>query len=180
MERTAPRPLPSGRLTPLEALVFGLLLTIGAEVYLFLAVNTVTAVLGDLWSLWYVLIYTPLKKITTASTAIGAIPGALPPLWGGRPLQMRSHLAAGFCLRFCFCGSFLISLRSPGCIKNNIGRQGIVMLPVIEEDGRITALQIMAFAAMLLPVSIAPFFPRNFRIAFFDRCFDFRAPGFCL
>lgn len=158
MERTAPRPLPSGRLTPLEALVFGLLLTIGAEIYLFLAVNTVTAVLGGVVVVGYVLIYTPLKKITTASTAIGAIPGALPPLMGWTAASNEITLGGWFLFAILFLWQFPHFLAIAWMYKDQYRKAGIVMLPVIEEDGRITALQIMAFAAMLLPVSIAPFF----------------------
>ena len=76
MERTANRPLPTARVTPAEALVFGIVQCVIAEIYLFLAVNTLTAVLGLVVIVGYVLVYTPLKTRTSASTALGAIPGA--------------------------------------------------------------------------------------------------------
>src|SRR5215510_6032792 len=82
MERTAVRPLPTQRLAPVEALVFGIVLCVVAELYLFLGVNTLTAVLGLVVIAGYVALYTPLKTRTSASTAIGAIPGAMPPLMG--------------------------------------------------------------------------------------------------
>ncbi|MGH9948567.1 MAG: protoheme IX farnesyltransferase, partial [Pyrinomonadaceae bacterium] len=82
MERTAGRPLPSGRLTANEALVFGLLQCGVAEIYLFALVNPLTSVLGLVVIVGYVLLYTPLKTRSSASTAIGAIPGAMPPLMG--------------------------------------------------------------------------------------------------
>src|SRR5436190_6876572 len=80
MERTASRPIPTGRITPTEALIFGLVQCAVAEVYLFLAVNTLTAVLGLLVIGGYILVYTPTKTRTSVTTALGAIPGALPPL----------------------------------------------------------------------------------------------------
>jgi len=82
MDRTATRPIPSGRLTANEALVFGLLQCGVAEIYLYFLVNPLTAILGLIVIVGYVLLYTPLKTRTSASTAIGAIPGALPPLMG--------------------------------------------------------------------------------------------------
>ena len=82
MERTATRPLPTRRVTIGEALVFGIALCAVAEIYLLLAVNALTAFLGLVVIIGYVFIYTPLKTRTSASTAIGALPGALPPLMG--------------------------------------------------------------------------------------------------
>jgi protoheme IX farnesyltransferase len=82
MDRTATRPIPTGRITPNEALVFGIIQCVIAEIYLFVAVNPLTAFLGLLVIVGYVLVYTPLKTVTSVSTAIGAIPGALPPLMG--------------------------------------------------------------------------------------------------
>ena len=80
MDRTKNRPLPSMRLTPTEALVFGLVQCAVAEIYLYFLVNPLTAALGMAVIVGYVLLYTPLKTRTSASTAIGAIPGALPPM----------------------------------------------------------------------------------------------------
>jgi protoheme IX farnesyltransferase len=82
MDRTAKRPLPSGKLTANEALIFGVLQTLVAEIYLFILVNPLTAGLGLVVIVGYVFLYTPLKTITSVSTAIGAIPGAMPPLMG--------------------------------------------------------------------------------------------------
>src|SRR6188508_467267 len=82
MDRTAGRPLPSGRLSATEALVFGVLQCVVAEIYLFFLVNPLTAGLGLVVIVGYVFLYTPLKTRTSASTAIGAIPGAMPPLMG--------------------------------------------------------------------------------------------------
>src|SRR5687768_11160059 len=82
MDRTARRPLPSGKLTANEALIFGVLQTLVAEVYLFFLVNPLTAALGLVVIIGYVFLYTPLKTKTSVSTAIGAIPGAMPPLMG--------------------------------------------------------------------------------------------------
>jgi len=93
MRRTADRPLPSRRLFPFEALAFGLALTAAAEVYLALFVNVLTALLGLTVIAGYLLVYTPLKTRTTLSTALGAFPGAMPPLMGWT--AARGELSAG-------------------------------------------------------------------------------------
>src|SRR2546423_4092152 len=82
MRRTENRPLPSGRLFPFEALWFGVALTLGAELYLALSVNVLTAVMGITVIIGYLFLYTPLKTRTSLSTAVGAFPGAMPPLMG--------------------------------------------------------------------------------------------------
>src|SRR3989441_6104172 len=82
MRRTASRPLPSGRLAPLEAMWLGVLLTAGAGTYLALFVNGLSAILGLTVIAGYLFLYTPLKTRTTLSTAVGAFPGAMPPLIG--------------------------------------------------------------------------------------------------
>src|SRR5712672_2409393 len=79
MRRTESRTLPSGRLLPYEALWFGIALTVTAELYLALSVNTLTAVLGLTVIAGYLFLYTPLKTRTSLSTAVGAFPGAMPP-----------------------------------------------------------------------------------------------------
>ena len=102
MERTVTRPLPTGRVTPNEALIFGITLCVIAEVYLYFAVNTLTAILGLVVIIGYVFLYTPLKTRTTASTAIGAIPGAMPPLMGWTSSANDITLGAWFLFSILF------------------------------------------------------------------------------
>ena len=82
MRRTQDRPLPSGRLQPTTVAIFGGVSSVAGLVYLALAVNLLTSVLGAVTLVSYLFIYTPLKRVTWLNTAIGAIPGALPPLMG--------------------------------------------------------------------------------------------------
>lgn len=158
MERTAKRPLPSGRLTPLEALIFGTVLCAVAEVYLLFLVNGLTALLGLTVIVGYVLLYTPLKTRTTASTAIGALPGAMPPLMGWTAASGNITLGAWALFVLLFLWQFPHFLAIASMYKDQYAKAGILMLPVVEKDGRITARQIVLFTVMLLPVSLAPFF----------------------
>jgi hypothetical protein len=82
MRRTQSRPLPSGRLQPTTVAIFGGVTSVAGLVYLALAVNLLTSVLGAVTLVSYLFIYTPLKRVTWLNTAIGAVPGALPPLMG--------------------------------------------------------------------------------------------------
>lgn len=158
MERTVTRPLPTGRVTPTEALIFGILLCVIAEIYLYFAVNLLTAILGLIVIVGYVFLYTPLKTRTTASTAIGAIPGAMPPLMGWTASANDITLGAWFLFALLFLWQFPHFLAIAWMYKEQYAKAGIKMLPVIEKDGKVTAQQIVLFTVMLLPISLAPFF----------------------
>ncbi len=143
MRRTAERPLPSKRLLPAEALWFGVLLTAGGEVYLTAFVNTLSAVLGLTVIAGYLFLYTPLKTRTSLSTAIGAFPGAMP-------------LGAWVLFAILFLWQFPHFLAIAWMYREDYGRAGILMLPVVEPDGRVTGQQIIAYTLMLLPISLLP------------------------
>jgi len=156
MRRTAERPLPSGRLAPFEALWFGVTLTLAAEVYLALAVNLLTAVLGLTVILGYLFVYTPLKTRTSLSTALGALPGAMPPLMGWTAARGELDLAAWVLFAILFLWQFPHFLAIAWMYREDYGRAGICMLPVVEPDGRVTGQQIIMYALMLVPVSLLP------------------------
>ena len=156
MRRTADRPLPSGRLFPIEALWFGVLLTAGAEVYLAVLVNTLTSVLGLTVIAGYLFVYTPLKTRTSLSTALGAFPGAMPPLMGWTAARGEIDIAAWVLFAILFLWQFPHFLAIAWMYREDYGRAGIRMLPVVEPDGRVTGQQIIAYAVMLVPVSLLP------------------------
>ncbi|MEQ1764297.1 MAG: heme o synthase [Pyrinomonadaceae bacterium] len=158
MDRTAKRPLPTGKVTSTEALVFGATLCLSAEIYLYFLVNPLTAILGISVIVGYVLLYTPLKTRTSASTAIGAIPGAMPPLMGWTSSANEITLGAWALFAFLFLWQFPHFLAIAWMYKEQYAKAGILMLPVVEPSGRITARQIVLFTIMMVPVSLAPFF----------------------
>src|SRR4029077_15203329 len=82
MRRTRTRPIPAGRMPPLQALVLGAALSIFGVVYLAIICNALSAVLAATTIVIYIFAYTPLKRTSTANTAVGAIPGAIPPMIG--------------------------------------------------------------------------------------------------
>jgi len=158
MTRTARRPLPSNKISPNEALVFGVVQCAVAELYLLLLVNALTAFLGLIVIVGYVLLYTPLKTRTSASTAIGAIPGAMPPLMGWTSAADGINLAAWSLFALLFLWQFPHFLAIASMYKEQYAKAGIKMLPTLEKDGRLTARQIVLFTVLMIPVSLAPFF----------------------
>jgi protoheme IX farnesyltransferase len=158
MERTANRPLPTQKISSTEALVFGISLCVIAEIYLTFLVNTLTAVLGLIVIVGYVLLYTPLKTRTSASTAVGALPGALPPLMGWTASANEITLGAWALFAILFLWQFPHFLAIAWMYREQYAKAGILMLPVVEPAGKITAQQIVIFSILLLPVSLAPFF----------------------
>lgn len=158
MDRTAKRPIPTSRITADEALVFGILQCAVSEIYLYFLVNPLTAVLGLTVIVGYVFLYTPLKTRTSASTAIGAIPGAMPPLMGWTAAANEITIGGLALFALLFLWQFPHFLAIAWMYKEQYAKAGIKMLPVVEPDGRITARQIVLFTIMMVPISLAPFF----------------------
>lgn len=158
MRRTMRRPLPAGKLSATAALIFGLSTALLGEAYLALVVNPLTAWLGLAALVSYVLMYTPLKQKTTLCTAIGAFPGALPPLLGWAAAS--NEIGLGGCVMF----AILLLWQFPHfhaiaiMYAEDYARANIKMLPVVEPDLKSTSLQIIGYAALLMPVSFLPFF----------------------
>lgn len=157
MNRTAKRPLPTGRVTSTEALVFGIILCVIAEMFLFWA-NPLTGVLGLVVIVGYVFTYTPLKTRTSASTAIGALPGAMPPLMGWTAAANEITIGAWALFAIQFLWQFPHFLSIAWLFREEYKKAGILMLPVVEPEGRLTARQIVVFTMMLVPASFAPYF----------------------
>jgi len=158
MERTAKRPLPTNKISSNEALLFGIVQCVVAELYLLFLVNGLTAFLGLIVIVGYVLLYTPLKTKTSASTAIGAIPGAMPPLMGWTSAADSINIGAWTLFALLFLWQFPHFLAIASMYKEQYGKAGIKMLPTLEKDGKITARQIVLFTILSVAVSLAPFF----------------------
>ncbi|HEX8493194.1 MAG TPA: heme o synthase [Pyrinomonadaceae bacterium] len=156
MRRTEARPLPSGKLVPMEALLFGAGLTLAAEVYLALTTNPLTALLGLFVVAGYLFCYTPLKTRSTLSTVVGAFPGAMPPLMGWTAASGRMSVGAWVLFAILFLWQFPHFLAIAWMYREDYGRAGIRMLPVVEPEGRVTGQQIVAYTLMLVPVSLLP------------------------
>jgi heme o synthase len=156
MRRTMMRPLPSKRLTARGALLFGVALTIVAEGYLFVFVNPLSALLGLSVIVGYLGLYTPLKTRTSLSTLVGAFPGAVPPLLGWAAATNRVSTESLVLFAILFLWQFPHFFAIAWMYKEDYARAGILMLPVVEHDGRLTKQQIVIWTLLLVPVSLAP------------------------
>jgi protoheme IX farnesyltransferase len=156
MRRTAGRPLPSGKLLPWEAMAFGVGLTVAAEIYLLAFVNPLSAMLGLTVIAGYLFGYTPLKTRTSLSTLVGAFPGAVPPLIGWTAARGELSIEGWVLFAILFLWQFPHFLAIAWMYREDYSRAGILMLPVVEPDGRVTAQQIVIYTLMLIPVSLLP------------------------
>ena len=156
MRRTQGRPLPSGRLQPTQALIFGIGLAVLGSLELGIFVNWLTSALGVTTLILYLFLYTPLKQKTWWSTTIGAVPGAMPPLIGYAAAANTLTADAWVLGAILFLWQFPHFYAIAWMYREDYSRAGIRMLPVVEPDGESTARQILLYATVLIPISLLP------------------------
>jgi protoheme IX farnesyltransferase len=156
MPRTESRPLPAGELSPSTVLIAGGILSIAGLVQLALFVNLLTSVLGAVTLLSYILVYTPLKRITTLNTAIGAIPGALPPLMGWTAARDGISREGWALFAILFFWQLPHFLAIAWLYRDEYKNAGFVMLPGCDPDGTRTGRQAISHTLGLIPVSVCP------------------------
>ena len=158
MMRTKTRPLPSGRLAPREALLFAVGISFLGIAILTWGVHPGTGLLALLTLMTYIFVYTPLKRITTWNTVIGALPGALPPLGGW--LAATGELAPGAWALFLILFAWQIPhfLAIATIYREDYRLGGMKMLPSMPNGSRATAGHIMVFSLILLAASMLPAF----------------------
>ena len=156
MPRTADRPLPAGRLTARQVLVFGAVTIVLGTLYLTVAVNLLTAGLGLLTWVTYVWIYTPLKLRTSANTAVGAVAGALPVLMGWSAVGQPLSLPAFTLFLIVFLWQFPHFMAIAWIYRHQYAAAGMQMLPVVDPSGVRSGSQAVVTALVLLPVSLLP------------------------
>ena len=156
MRRTSTRPLPSGRLGIAEATFFGVLLSIAGIAELAIAVNTLSAAVAALTLASYVFAYTPMKRRSSLSTLVGAVPGALPPVIGWVAVTGALTLPALVLFGIQFFWQMPHFLAIAWMHRDDYARAGIPLLPVMEPNGRHTGQQALLYAAALWPVSLLP------------------------
>ena len=157
MRRTEDRPLPSGRLLPDTALMFGGVSAAAGLIELALAVNLETSVLGAITLCSYLFIYTPLKRVTTLNTAIGAVPGALPPLMGWTAARGEINVEGWSLFAILFFWQLPHFLAIAWMYRDDYAKAGFAMLPVFDSNGERTAVQTVSHTLGLLPISLCPF-----------------------
>jgi heme o synthase len=156
MHRTRLRPMPDKRLSTREALLFASALSVAGLGALAVAANALSALVALLTLASYVVVYTPLKRVTSFATVVGAIPGALPPVIGWAAAQDALSRGAWILFGIVFLWQLPHFLAIAWIYREEYARAGFPMLSVIEPDGRSTARQSVIYAAALLPVSLGP------------------------
>lgn len=156
MFRTRNRPIPSGVISPDAALSFGITLLLSGVILLCWKVNLLTAFLSLLTAFLYVLVYTPMKRMTWLNTTFGAIPGAIPPMGGWAAAAGQLDLGAWALFLILFVWQHPHFYAIAWMAKDDYARAGFKMLPVIEPDGKSTFWQIVLFSIALIPVSMLP------------------------
>jgi protoheme IX farnesyltransferase len=156
MRRTAARPLPSGQLQPREALWFGVILSVAGALDLYFTAGILASVLGILTSVSYLFAYTPLKKRTVWATAVGAFPGAIPPMIGWVAATGTLDRGAWLLFAILFLWQFPHFYAIAWMYREDYARAGILMLPVVDREGTRTFRQIILTAIALVGVSLLP------------------------
>jgi protoheme IX farnesyltransferase len=156
MTRTAERPLPAGRLSSREALVFSLVCFVAGGLQLAMNVNLACAGWALLTWVIYVLAYTPLKTISVTNTAVGAVAGALPVLIGWSAVGVEPDARALALFLILFLWQFPHFMAIAWLYRHDYGQAGYKMLTVVESSGRRAGWQAVLAALALIPVSIVP------------------------
>ena len=157
MDRTADRPLPAGLIQPQTVVVLGGVLSVAGLLWLAFGANLLTAVLGAVTLISYLFIYTPLKRKTTLNTAIGAIPGALPPLMGWTAARGDLSIEGWALFAILFFWQLPHFLAIAWMYREDYAKGGFVMLPLVDRDGTRTGRSAVSHTLGLLPVSLSPF-----------------------
>ena len=166
MDRTRNRPLPSGTLTPLFAVLYGMALVVIGSIMLAYFVNLLTGFLSLLTSFLYIVVYTPLKKITWLNTSIGSIPGAIPIIGGWTAASNNISPMALVLFGIMYLWQHPHFYAIAWLCKNDYAKANFKMLPVIEESGSRTMRQIFWHLLLMIPLSFLPVIQGNLGIIY--------------
>jgi len=156
MERTKNRPLPAGLISPLHVIIYGVFMTIGGSLLLVFKINLLTGFLSLLTAFLYVIVYTPLKRITWLNTSVGSIPGAMPILGGWTAATGEIGNMAWILFGIMYLWQHPHFYAIAWMCKDDYASANFKMLPIIEKDGSRTIRQIFWHLLLMIPVSLLP------------------------
>ena len=158
MRRTRARPIPAGRMLPLQALVLGIVLSVLGVAYLASVCNTLSAVLTAMTVAIYIFAYTPLKRASTANTAVGAVPGAIPPMigWAAASGDIGAGAWALFAIVFLWQLPHFFAIA--WMCREDYSRAGFRMISSDDRSGERSASQSVFFCILLLVIAGLPAF----------------------
>ncbi len=155
MKRTEQRPIPSGVLSPLQGMLMGLMCAVGGVSYLFLTTTALAGMLSLVVLAVYLGMYTPLKRVTHLSTAVGGIPGALPPVIGWVAVGRGFSLEAYLLFLFLFMWQMPHFLSLAWVYRRDYARGGYRLLPQYDASGGVTGRLTVMYSAGLTPVALS-------------------------
>lgn len=158
MQRTKERPIPSGRMLPRDAFIIGAGLAIAGVVYLSVNCNSLSALLAAATVGIYIFAYTPLKRISTVNTLVGAVPGALPPMigWAAASGSVEGPGWSLFAILFCWQMPHFFAIA--WMYREDYARGGFRMLSRDDKTGVRSASQGVLFCMLLLIITGTPFY----------------------
>ncbi len=156
MDRTRGRPLPSGRVSPEDARIFGLALAGAGLAILGSATNLLAAILALATIVIYLAVYTPLKRRSPLSTLVGAVPGALPALIGWTAARGAATVGGWTLFGIVFLWQVPHFMAIAWMYRDDYRKARFPMLPVVEPEGHRAARQAVLYAIALVPVSLTP------------------------
>jgi heme o synthase len=156
MARTQRRPLPEGRLSPPQALAFGIVATVAGCAWLLMAANVLAAVVTATITVLYLFAYTPLKRVSWICHAVGAVPGALPPVAGWAAASGRLGVEALLLFLIMFLWQLPHSLSIARLYQSDYARAGISMLPLARGRGNPVDMLIVMDCVALVAAGALP------------------------
>jgi len=156
MNRTCDRPIPLGIISPYNALVFGIITVIIGTSILVVKINLLTGFLSLLTVFMYVLVYTPMKRVTWLNTSIGSVPGALPPIGGWAAATNSIDSGAWILFGILYLWQHPHFFAIAWMCKNDYEKAGFKMLPTGRKD-RKTAFQITFYTLWMIFISLIPY-----------------------
>ncbi len=156
MARTQKRPIPSGAIQPSHALTFGLVISALGIGLLYLGTHPLSAALAAFTIFSYILVYTPLKKVSVTNTIVGAVPGAVPPLigWSAATGEIGSFGWILFAILFTWQMPHFYAIA--WTYRDDYAQAGYRMLPVVDPEGKRIAWESLGFTGLLIISSLAP------------------------
>ena len=156
MERTKNGPLPAGLISPIHVILYGIIMVVAGSLLLVWQVNILTGILSLLTAFLYIMVYTPLKRITWLNTSIGSIPGALPIIGGWTAATGEIGTMAWILFGIMYLWQHPHFYAIAWMCKDDYARADFKMLPVIEPDGSRTMRQIFWHLLLMIPISLLP------------------------
>lgn len=167
MKRTQNRPIPSNRVLPLNALLFGSILCVFGVFFVYQTINNLTAFICLLTIVLYLFVYTPSKRFSTFNTLIGSIPGALPVLGGWTAATNQINSISWILFSILFCWQIPHFLAIAIIYAQDYKNGGFKMLPSEYPNSKHTQYHVLFFSIAMIGTSLGLYFVKAVDFGYF-------------